>query len=246
MIDNEPYFVGKDIASILGYSNPPKAIRDHVDEEDKTVNEMFTVNGTQAILINESGLYSLIFSSKLPAAKPFKHWITSEVIPSIRKHGAYITALTLDNMINDPDFAIRLFTELKSEREKSKAPEAESTHKTEVITGLTEDISLAEKRQRINQIVRFKAIGKQYSARWSLLYSEFEKKYHMNIKLRYEKNKKNFKPQRKSVVDYVDRGLGMIDELYELTCKLFESDFNMLLREWSSIIVLENVVSGDF
>ena len=90
-IDGKPYFVGKDIADILGYSNPPKALRDHVDEEDKTVNESFTVNGTKAVLINESGLYSLILSSKMPNAKKFKRWVTSEVLPAIVHKGVYMT-----------------------------------------------------------------------------------------------------------------------------------------------------------
>lgn len=89
MVSNEPYFVGKDVASVLGYSNPQKAIRDHVDDDDKTLNESFTVNGTQGVLINESGLYSLILSSKLPSAKKFKRWVTSEVLPAIRKTGSY-------------------------------------------------------------------------------------------------------------------------------------------------------------
>lgn len=88
-IDGEPWLAGKDVAEILGYSNPQKAIRDHIDEDDKTVNESFIVNGTQAILINESGLYSLILSSKLPNAKQFKRWVTSEVLPAIRKTGTY-------------------------------------------------------------------------------------------------------------------------------------------------------------
>lgn len=89
-VNREPFFVGKDVAEILGYSNPQKAIRDHVDEEDKTLNESFTVNGTMAVLINESGLYSLVLSSKLPNAKRFKRWVTSEVLPAIRKTGGYI------------------------------------------------------------------------------------------------------------------------------------------------------------
>ena len=89
IIDNEPWLVGKDIAEALGYTNPQKAIRDHVDEEDKTQNESFTVNGTMGMLINESGLYSLVLGSKLPEAKRFKRWITSEVIPQIRKTGGY-------------------------------------------------------------------------------------------------------------------------------------------------------------
>ena len=88
-IDNEPGFVGKDVAVILGYSNPQKALRDHVDEEDRTLNDSFTVNGTKGILINESGLYGLILSSKLPNAKKFKHWVTAEVLPVLRKTGRY-------------------------------------------------------------------------------------------------------------------------------------------------------------
>ncbi len=89
-INKEPFFVGKDVAEILGYINPQKAIRAHVDEEDKTVNDSFTVNGTMAVLINESGLYSLVLSSKLPNAKKFKRWVTSKVLPAIRKTGGYI------------------------------------------------------------------------------------------------------------------------------------------------------------
>lgn len=90
-IDGEPWFVGKDVASVLGYTNPQKAIRDHVDAEDKGVNEMFTPGGKQQVpIINESGLYSLILSSKLESAKAFKRWVTSEVLPSIRKTGGYV------------------------------------------------------------------------------------------------------------------------------------------------------------
>lgn len=90
MKKGEPWFVGKDVASILGYSNPLKAIREHVDEEDKGMNETVTPGGIQnLIVINESGLYSLILRSKLPEAKEFKRWVTHEILPSIRKTGAY-------------------------------------------------------------------------------------------------------------------------------------------------------------
>lgn len=88
--EDGPWFVGKDVAVILGYANPQKALRDHVDEEDRTVNESFTVNGTAPVLINESGVYSLILSSKLPQAKAFKRWITTEVLPAIRRTGGYV------------------------------------------------------------------------------------------------------------------------------------------------------------
>lgn len=122
-INGEPYLVAKDVAEILGYTNPQKAIRDHVDDEDKTVNDSFTVNGTMAILINESGVYSLILSSKLPRAKEFKRWVTAEVLPSIRKHGAYMTEETLEKAITSPDFLIRLATQLKEEQTKRIAAE---------------------------------------------------------------------------------------------------------------------------
>lgn len=90
-IDGEPWMVGKDIATALGYTNTRKALNDHVDDEDKGVTKCDTLGGAQEMtVINESGLYSLVLSSKLPTAKKFKHWITSEVLPAIRKTGGYI------------------------------------------------------------------------------------------------------------------------------------------------------------
>jgi prophage antirepressor-like protein len=123
-INGEPFFVGKDVASILGYSNPLKAIRDHVDEEDKGVNETVTPGGTQElIVINESGLYSLILSSKMPNAKKFKHWVTSDVLPTIRKHGAYMTNEVIERTLTDPDYLIQLATTLKEERQARQLAE---------------------------------------------------------------------------------------------------------------------------
>ena len=96
-IDGEPWLVGKDVALALGYKNPQEAIRNHVDAEDKGVSEILTPGGMQKLpIINESGLYSLVLSSKLPKAKQFRRWVTSEVLPSIRKHGAYLTEGTFD------------------------------------------------------------------------------------------------------------------------------------------------------
>ena len=123
-IDGESWLVGKDVAERLGYSNPQKAIRDHVDDEDKAVNESFTVNGTMGVLINESGLYSLVLGSKLPNAKKFKRWVTSEVLPAIRKHGGYLTAEKVEEALLNPDVLIRLATELKDEREARRALES--------------------------------------------------------------------------------------------------------------------------
>ena len=120
-INGAPYFVGKDVAEILGYNNTKDAIATHVDADDRTViqrseNTTLEIPNRGLTVINESGLYSLILSSKLPKAKEFKRWVTSEVLPSIRKHGAY----AVDELLNDPEFAIKTFTALKEERERSK------------------------------------------------------------------------------------------------------------------------------
>ena len=117
IVNGEIMFVGKDVADILGYTNTPKAIRDHVDDEDK-LTERIVLSGQnrEVVFINESGLYSLILSSKMPTAKKFKHWVTSEVLPAIRKHGMY----AIDDILKDPDLAIAALTQLKEERERRK------------------------------------------------------------------------------------------------------------------------------
>lgn len=121
-IDGEPWLVGKDVAIALGYSNTKDAIGRHVDAEDKRGSRFPTPSGEQEMtVINESGMLSLVMSSKLPSAKAFKKWVTSEVLPAIRKHGMYATEETLDKMIASPEFGIRLLTELKEEREQRKA-----------------------------------------------------------------------------------------------------------------------------
>ena len=121
VISGEPYFVGKDVAEVLGYSNSRKALSDHVDQEDKGVTICDTLGGKQEMtVINESGVYALVFSSKLPKAKEFKHWVTSEVLPTIRKHGAYMTPETLEKALLNPDGMIKVLQALKDERDKTK------------------------------------------------------------------------------------------------------------------------------
>lgn len=123
---NDPWFVGKDVCDILGYSNTSKALADHVDSEDKLNNETLSSLGQRGgWLINESGLYSLVLSSKLPTAKAFKRWVTSEVLPTIRKHGAYMSEQTIERTLTDPDYLIRLATQLKKEKEARVKAEAQ-------------------------------------------------------------------------------------------------------------------------
>ena len=243
VINNEPWFVGKDVAEILGYTNPSKAITDHVDEEDKGVTKCYTLGGVQSLVtINESGLYSLILSSKMPQAKSFKRWVTSEVLPQIRKTGGYIP---ISENETDEEFLARALIVaqntlkkkeeiIKSQQKQLEIKDKEIEHKENVIIGLVDDIDLATKRQRINQIVRRGCVHdtKKLSDRWELLYSEFSKKYHVNLKMRFLKYKDEYKPRLKNKLDLIDKEMNMIPQLYEVTCKLFENDFMKLMEEW--------------
>ena len=161
-INDDPYFVGKDVAEILGYSNSRKALADHVDDEDKGVTKCYTLGGTQDLaVINESGLYSLILSSKLPRAKQFKHWVTSEVLPAIRKHGAYAT----EELIANPDLAIAAFKALKEEREQNRKLEQKVAVQTQQISEMAPKVSYYDVVLNCKDLVSISAIAKDYG--WS-------------------------------------------------------------------------------
>jgi len=128
--DGEPWFVGKDVAVALGYSNARDALAKHVDNEDKEILtsqnatlEKLSIPNRGLTIINESGLYSLTLSSKLPSAKKFKHWVTAEVLPSIRRHGAYATAPTIEKIIASPEFGIALLKNLQQEQNMRREAE---------------------------------------------------------------------------------------------------------------------------
>lgn len=127
-LDGEPWFVGKDVARALGYKDTVNAMKTHVDEEDKKGGwRITTPYGEQEMtIINESGLYSLVLSSKLPGAKKFKRWVTAEVLPSIRRHGIYAKDQVLEDMIADPETGIRLLRQIKEERQRVRELEAKA------------------------------------------------------------------------------------------------------------------------
>ena len=122
-VNDTPYFVGKDVAEILGYAKARNALSTHVDSEDALKWGVMDELGRkqETTIINESGLYSLILSSRLPQAKEFKRWVTSEVLPTIRKNGLFAT----DELLDNPDFAIATLQRLKEEREAKKLLEAQ-------------------------------------------------------------------------------------------------------------------------
>ena len=163
IIDGEPWFAGKDVAASLGYKDTSDALKKHVADEDK-LTRCFTDSGQnrQMYVINESGLYSLIFGSKLESAQKFKHWVTSEILPSIRKNGIYATDKVIDDILNNPDFGIELLTKLKEER--AARVEAEKTNailmhvnKTYTMTEIAKEIGL-KSAVELNKILSEKKI----------------------------------------------------------------------------------------
>lgn len=239
-IDNEVWFVGKDVAEALGYSDPRSAISKKIENEDRGVAKMATPSGTQQMtIINESGLYSLILSSKLPSAKEFKHWVTSEVLPSIRKNGAYIR--NQENMTPAEIVARGLIAAQKiiEEREKeivhlnNRCGRLTQTiaEKQDVINAISRNVPAPTKRMMLNRVMRRRS-PELAQSRWSYLYARFDEIYHKNVKIRM-KNYNAEPGHRKcySILDFIEKVLNMLDELYDLAVKLFESDFTQLMQE---------------
>ena len=162
-INGEPYFVGKDVAAILGYAKPLNALAAHVDEDDSLKQGLIDSMGRmqETILINESGLYSLILSSKLQNAKKFKRWVTSEVLPAIRKHGVY----AVDEVLNDPDMLIAALTELKEEREKTKELKQTVAIQNQQIIEMKPKVSYYDVVLNCKDLVAISVIAKDYG--WS-------------------------------------------------------------------------------
>lgn len=164
-VNGEVMFVGKDVADILGYQNGSRDINRHVDEEDRHKVMLFDGNqDKETIIINESGLYSLILSSKMPNAKKFKHWVTAEVLPAIRKNGMY----AIDEILENPDLAIAALTKLKEEREKRKQLECQTRIQRQQIAEMKPKASYYDVVLNCKDLISTSAIAKDYgkSAIW--------------------------------------------------------------------------------
>ena len=238
MVDDEPMFCLIDVCRALEIKNATDVAK-RLDEDELTRLNLGGRAG-ESNFITESGLYAVIVRSDKPNARKFRKWVTSDVLPTIRKTGGYVNndELFISTYLPYADENTKLiFSQtLKTVREQNetiKRQQKEIIHKEDVIIGLVDDIDLATKRQRITQIVRFGADGK-YQERYSLLYGEFERKYHCNLKSRMEGC--TLKPKVRNKMDYIDREMGMIPQLYEIACKLFENDVEKLKSEWESVV----------
>lgn len=194
------------------------------------------LHNTGENFLTESGVYKLVFKSHKPNAEAFTDWIADEVLPTIRKTGGFVND---DNVFIDiylpfaDENTKMLFkatlTTVRTQNELLKKQQEEIHYKEDVIIGLVDNITLAEKRQILNRVVKYK--NANYRERWSLLYREFENKYHINLSARFNTYNDTHKPKCKNKVDYIDKVMNKIPELYELAAKLFENDVKALVEE---------------
>lgn len=240
-IDNEPWFVASDVCKALDLKNTTTSIVRLDDDEKSKLN--LGLSGGSTNCVNEYGLYSLVLASRKKEAKEFKRWITHDVIPTIRKTGGYVnndelfinTYLpyvdeTTKTMFRSTLQTVRKQNELiQQQKLQIEQQQEDLDHKEDVIIGLVDDLELAEKRQILNRVVRYNHAN--YQERWSLLYKEFDNKYHIDTKRRMNTYNETHKPKVKNRVDYIDKVMGKIPELYEIAAKLFETDVKALIKE---------------
>ena len=248
--DGKVLFCASDVAKALGYARPNDAVAAHCRATAKR-STLISGKMQEINFIPEGDVYRLITRSKLPSAEKFESWVFDEVLPAIRKTGGYVnnTETFVDAyfagipeemkaIIRVSLDTIKIKDKIIEEQKQTIADkDKEIEHKEDVICGLVDDIDLATKRQRITQIIRFHSkTGEAIADKWNLLYSEFEKKYHVNLSVRFNNHKDTYKPKLKNKVDLIDRHMEMIPQLYEVCCKLFENDVKMLREEWESAI----------
>ena len=235
--DNQPWWVLKDVCDILGLTNP-SVVADRLDDDERSKFDLGRQG--EATIINESGLYNVILRSDKPEAKPFRKWVTAEVLPTIRKTGGYVgndemfisTYLPFADDTTKTLFKTTLQT-VRQQNELILKQQKEIQHKEDVIIGLVDNVELAEKRQILNRVVRYK--NANFQERWAELYRQFNMKYHIDIEKRFQAYNRDNKPKMKSKLDYVDKVMNKIPELYEIACKLYENDIKELTEQMYSI-----------
>jgi len=235
-IKGKIFFVAKDVATALGYKDTINAIKRHCRWVAKH-NLPHPQSKTKTIEVNiipEGDIYRLIASSELPSAEQFESWIFDEVLPTIRKTGGYIADPetivntyfdTLDDNVKGIMLGLLQNAEIKQKIITEQKQEID--HKTDVISGLVEDIPLASKRQILNRVVMKCS---NFNDRWSELYNVFQLKFHLKIDARMDSYNKVHKSKLRSKLEYIEE-IGMIDELYEIACKLYENEVNVLVEE---------------
>lgn len=240
LISNEKeYFPATDVAKLLGYKNPRDAISKHCKKDGVIAVSQNTTEGNsyQKKYINEGNLYRLIVKSRLPEAGKFEQWVFDEILPTIRKTGGYVSndEMFINTYLPFADDQTKLLFKgtletVRKQNEMIQRQQKEIEYKEDVIINLVDEVSLAEKRQILNRVVR-KAGKENISKRWKALYDQFEMKYHVDLQRRLNTYNNENKPKLRNKLDYIDKVMNKIPEIYEIACKLYENDIEKLVKE---------------
>ena len=229
----------KDVNSSIRNFNEKQVIKlTNLDVHDMHIRKL---NNRGENFLTESGVYKLIFKSHKEEAEKFQDWVTDEVLPTIRKTGGYVNndELFINTYLPFADDTTKSLFKgtLETVRKQNEViAEQKKTieHKEDVIIGLVDEINLAQKRQVLVRVVKYKTSN--YRERWNELYKQFEMKYHIDLKRRFNTYNENNKPKLKNKLDYIDKVLNKIPELYEIACKLYENDVKELVKEMYGIV----------
>lgn len=240
VINDKPYFVANDVANALGYKVPKDAISAHCKGAIK--HRLPTNGGNQEIkFIPEGDIYRLIMKSKLPSAEKFESWVVDEVLPSIRKHGAYMTNEVIERTLTDPDYLIQLATALKEERQarllaeqQVKEQEKVITYKQTLINGFVDDIPIYKKVDIINRICKKSCGG--YASRYKELYKCFRENFHVDLIKKCENynEKQEKRKDELTIIRYAEK-FGYIDDLYSCCVKLYETEVKKVIEELRNV-----------
>ena len=256
VLNDKVLFNAKCVGEILGIVDVNSVVRNFNDKQilklknsDVQDTQFRKLNNAGENFLTESGVYKLIMRSNKPEAEQFQDWVTDDLLPTIRKTGGYVVENraidfvsnwlpNLDDMSKSVIAGMlednqKLRLENTKQKEVIEVQVKEIEYKEDVIIGLVDKITLEEKRQTLNKVVKHK--GANYSERWSLLYKHFQDKYHLDLKIRRENWDKVNKPKSKSMVDFIDRGLNKVPELYEIACKLFHSDIEEIVQHYKNL-----------
>lgn len=200
--------------------------------------------------IPESVFYLLAMKASNEVAKKFQVWVATDVLPTIRKTGGYVTNETqfVDYYFPEVDndtksFMIVSLQQIKKKNEIIEQQKKEIEYKEDIIIGLVDDISVADKRQILNRVVR-RGGAKKIKDRWSALYREFDNKYHIDVSRRWMNYNENHKPKIKNKLDYIDKVMDKVPELYDIAVKLYENDVKELVQEMYELNNIKNEVAA--
>ena len=245
-----PYHVGKCLymahSTVKDHMNSmnEKQVR-RIKNPDVGLTGFRKLNNAGENFLTERGVYKLVFKSRKPNAEKFIDWVTDEVLPAIHKTGGYVadddlflkTYFPYADETTKQMFKSTLAT-VRKQNEVIENQRKEIVHKKDVINGLVSNITLAEKRQILNRVVKYGHVN--YRERWAALYREFENKYHMALQYRFDKYNKTNKPKCKNKLEYIDRVMGKIPELHEIATKLYENDVKALVEEMYGIVYVKD------